>query len=98
MDYAFEPGDIIRVETKFSAADAKEKAATFEGVVLGIRGRNENKSFTIRKIGAGGIGVERIFPYHSPHIVKITVKRKGDVRRAKLNYLRERVSKRALMA
>lgn len=97
MEHTFRPGDIIRVETK-AVTEKKEKAAAFEGVVIGIRGRGENKTFTVRRIGAGGVGVERIFPYSSPSIVKITVKRKGDVRRAKLGYLRQRIGKNALLA
>lgn len=97
MEHTFQPGDIIRVETK-AMTEKKEKATAFEGVVMGIRGRNESKTFTVRRIGAGGIGVERIFPYSSPNIVKITVKRKGTVRRAKLGYLRGRIGKNALIA
>lgn len=97
MEHNFAPGDLIRVESAI-IGEKKEKAAVFEGIVLGMRGRNENKTFTIRKIGANGVGVERIFPLHSPTILKITVKRKGNVRRAKLNYLRNRVGKAALLA
>lgn len=97
MEYTFQPGDIIRVETMLTS-EKKEKASHFEGVVMGIRGRGENKTFTVRRIGAGGIGVERIFPLYSPTIVKITVKRKGTVRRAKLGFLRQRVGKNALLA
>jgi len=58
--------------------------------VIAIRGREENKMFTVRRIGTGGIGIERIFPLSSPWITKIEVKKKGDVRRAKLSYLRQR--------
>ncbi len=97
MEQQFSPGDLIRIETLFQKKNSKEKATAFEGVVMGIRGRGENKSVTVRKIGAGGIGVERIFPLSSPHILKITVKRKGHVRQAKLGYLRARTSRNALL-
>jgi large subunit ribosomal protein L19 len=96
METTFNPGDLIRVEF-ISLGEKKEKATVFEGIVMGIRGREENKSFTVRRIGAGGIGVERIFPMHSPLITKITVKRRGNVRRAKLNYLRKRIGRAALL-
>ncbi len=93
----YKPGDLIRVEFTI-LGEKKDKAAVFEGIVIGIRGREESKSFTVRKIGAGGIGVERIFPVHSPIIQKITVKRKGtNVRRAKLTYLRGRTGKAAML-
>ena len=97
MDEQIKPGDLIRVETQFKTENSKEKAAFFEGVVIEIRGREQNKMFTVRKIGANNIGVERIFPLFSPYIQNITIKRKGDVRRAKLGYLRQRLTKTALL-
>lgn len=84
----FVPGDTIRVHQKIKE-DQKTRTQVFEGVVLGIRGRGENKSFMVRKL-VGDIAVERIWPISSPNIEKITVKAKSKkrVRRAKLYYLR----------
>ncbi len=81
-------GDLVRVHTRVVEGD-KERVQIFEGMVIGIRGRGGNKTFTVRKIAVGGIGVEKIFPVDSPWIVKIEVKKtaKG-VRRAKLYYVR----------
>jgi large subunit ribosomal protein L19 len=90
---AFGPGDTLRVHTKVVEGD-KERIQVFTGVVIGIRGQGINKSFTVRRISYGE-GVERIFPLHSPRIDKIEVERRGDVRRAKLTYLRKRVGKGA---
>lgn len=91
----FNPGDIVRVSVKVKES-GKERVQAFEGVVISVRGVGESKTFTVRKIGAGGIGVERIWPINSPHIQKIEVKKKGRVRRAKLYYLRSRKGKAAL--
>ncbi len=93
QDTEFHVGDTIRVHQKFKEED-KTRTQIFEGVVIAIRGRGENKSFTVRKIAAGGIGVERIWPLISPWIAKIVVKKKGKVRRAKLYYLRKGVKKK----
>lgn len=81
-------GDIVRVHTKVVEGE-KERIQIFEGMVISIRGRGENQSFTVRKIAAGNIGVERIFPVISPWIVKIESKKTGSVRRAKLYYTRD---------
>ena len=62
----------------------------FEGMVISLKGRGENKMFTVRKIATGGIGVERIIPVNSPWISKIEIKKKGDVRRAKLYFIRQK--------
>ncbi len=70
--------------------EQRERIQTFDGIVLAIRGEGENKSFTVRKVGKGGIGIERIFPLNSPWITKIEIKKKGHVRRANLSYLRKR--------
>lgn len=94
-DTIFAVGDTVVVFQKIQE-EKKMRTQPFEGIVIGIKGRDENKSFTVRKIGAGGIGVERIWPINSPWIEKIEVKRKGKVRRAKLYYLRERVGKKAV--
>lgn len=85
---AFKPGDLIKVYTKIVEGD-KTRIAQFQGVVIQIRGSGIGRTFTVRKVSAG-IGVERIFPLHSPTITKIELKRGGKVRRAKLNYLRQK--------
>jgi large subunit ribosomal protein L19 len=90
---AFRAGDTIRVHVKVVEGD-KERTQVFQGVVLGIRGSGISKSFTVRKV-TEGIGVERIFPLHSPNIAKIEVTRLGKVRRAKLGYLKELKGKSA---
>lgn len=83
----FSVGDLVRVHLKVLEGE-KERIQIFEGLVLGIRGRGENQTFTVRKIAAGNIGVERIFPIASPWLIKIEVKKPGIVRRAKLSYVR----------
>jgi len=83
---AIKPGDLVKVYTRLIEGD-KERIASFQGIVIKIKGSDVSKTFTVRKISAG-IGVERIFPFHSPLIKKIEVKKKGRVRRAKLGYLR----------
>jgi len=75
--------------------EIRERIQIFEGIVIAIRGRGENRSFTVRKIGVGGIGIERIFSAISPWIKDITVKRSGSVRRAKLYYLRGKIGREA---
>lgn len=89
----FKAGDTIRVHTKVVEAQ-KERIQAFQGTVIQIRGKGTGRTFTVRKI-SGGLGVERIFPYHSPSITKIEVIRKGRTRRAKLFYLRQRKGKAA---
>lgn len=69
--------------------EVRERIQIFEGILIKIKGEKENKMFTVRKIGAGRIGIERIFPLASPWIKKISVKKTGKVRRAKLYYLRD---------
>ncbi len=84
---AFEPGDTVAVDVKVREGN-KERVQRFEGVVIGRHaGRGLDASFTVRKV-TNGVGVERIFPLQSPMIAAIKVKRRGKVRRAKLNYLR----------
>ena len=82
------PGDLVKVYAKIKEGN-KERITPFQGIIIQIRGSNLSKTFTVRKISAG-IGVERIFQFHSPMIQKIEIKKKGKVRRAKLNYLRQR--------
>jgi large subunit ribosomal protein L19 len=83
----FRPGDTVRVHAKVRER-GKERIQVFEGVVIRQRRGYKRSTFTVRKISFG-IGVERIFPLHSPHIDKIELLRKGKVRRAKLYYLRD---------
>src|SRR5271169_5146457 len=91
----FRPGDTIRVHVLLKEGEAdKERIQPFEGVVMSRRGELLGESFTVRRVSFG-IGVERIFPVHSPMISSIEVLRQGRVRRAKLNYLRQRNGKAA---
>jgi len=90
---AFSPGDTVRVRVRVQEGD-KERLQAFEGVCIARRGAGVNETFTVRKI-SGGVGVERIFPIHSPSIAGIEVTRRGQVRRAKLYFLRERQGKKA---
>ena len=89
----FRPGDTIKVYVRVIEGD-KERAQMFQGVVINTRGAGTNRTFTVRKV-SDGIGVERIFPIHSPNISKIVVARRGVVRRAKLFYLRKKTGKGA---
>src|SRR5258708_33977382 len=89
-------GDTLRVHSKVVEGD-KTRVQVFEGILIRLRGRGENKTFTIRKIGIGGIGVERTWPLDSNSIVKIEVKKKTTgVRRSKLYYLRDLSGKEAV--
>jgi large subunit ribosomal protein L19 len=91
----FAVGDTVKVHTKVVEGD-KERIQIFSGVVIGQRGHGLNETFTVRRISYGE-GVERIFPLHSPRVEKIEVERHGQVRRAKLTYLRKRVGKGATL-
>ena len=86
-------GDTVRVFVKV-VEGSSERLQNFEGIVIKMQGGGIRKSFTVRRISYG-IGVERTFPYHSPRIGRIEVVRHGEVRRAKLYYLRDRVGKAA---
>lgn len=90
---AFAPGDTIVVQVKVKEG-SRERLQAFEGVVIGKRNRGLNSAFTVRKI-SHGVGVERTFQTYSPLVDSIEVKRRGDVRQAKLYYLRERSGKSA---
>ena len=83
---AFGPGDTVRVHARI-VEGTRERIQVFEGVVIGRQGTGVRETFTVRRI-ASGVGVERLFPVHSPRIAKIEVTRRGIVRRAKLYYLR----------
>ena len=89
----FDPGDSVRVQVKVKEG-TRERLQAFEGVVIAKKNRGLNSSFTVRKISYGE-GVERVFQTHSPMVESIEVRRRGDVRRAKLYYLRGRTGKSA---
>ncbi len=89
----FDSGDTVRVHVKIVEGD-KERIQVFEGVVIGRQGGGLRERFRVRKVSYG-IGVERIFPLHSPRVDKIEITRRGRVRRAKLYYLRDRKGKAA---
>ena len=86
------PGDTVEVHYLIREGD-KERVQLFVGTVIGIKGSGTNRSITVRRI-VQGEGVERVFPLHSPRVKDIVITRRGDVRRAKLYYLRERVGKK----
>ena len=92
----FNPGDTLRVNVKV-VEGTRERIQAFEGVCIARKNRGVNSSFTVRKISYGE-GVERVFPLHSPRIDSVELVRRGDVRRAKLYYLRGRTGKRARIA
>ena len=89
----FDAGDTVKVHVKVVEGN-RERVQVFEGVVIARRGESIRETFTVRKLSFG-VGVERCFPLHSPIIEKIEVVTRGDVRRAKLYYLRDRVGKAA---
>jgi large subunit ribosomal protein L19 len=91
----FAVGDSVKVHTKVVEGE-KERIQIFAGVVIGRRGHGLNETFTVRRISYGE-GLERVFPLHSPRVEKIEVERQGQVRRAKLTYLRKRIGKGATL-
>lgn len=107
-DVVFHVGDTVRVHYKLIEkekiagktkrevkVETRERTQIFEGIVIAVKGSGINTMFTVRRIGAGAIGIERIFPLMSPWIKKIEVKKKGNVRRAKLYYLRNKLGREA---
>ena len=90
----FSSGDTVKVHVKIIEGD-KSRIQVFEGVVISTRGSGVSKTFTVRKVSAGGVGVERTFFYNSPVIAKIEVVRKGKVRRNKITYIRKLSGKAA---
>ncbi len=90
---SFNVGDVVDVHVKIKEGE-KERVQVYTGTVIGRRGSGMDEMFTVRRIVAGE-GVERIFPIHAPNVMKIEVQRQGNVRRAKLYYLRERTGKSA---
>ncbi len=93
----FRPGDTLKVFYKVRE-EGKERVQPFEGILIAQKGAGISRTITIRKIASLGIGVERIFPLHSPNLTKIEVVKRGRVRRAKLNYLRKSSSLRVSSA
>ena len=89
----FHVGDTVKVYGKITEGN-RERVQIFEGTVLKKQGGSNRATFTVRK-NSNGVGVEKTWPLHSPHVVKVEVIRRGKVRRAKLNYLRDRVGKAA---
>ena len=89
----FRVGDTVRVHALIKEGN-RERIQIFEGTVLKRQGGSTRETFTVRK-SSNGVGVEKTWPIHSPHVVKVEVTRQGKVRRAKLNYLRDRVGKAA---
>lgn len=94
QDRSFSVGDTIQVYQHVKEGD-KQRSQMFEGILIGAKGEGNSKSFTVRKIAAAGIGVERIWPLFSPAIINIKLKKPGHVRRAKLYYLRDMAGKKA---
>jgi large subunit ribosomal protein L19 len=90
---SFSPGDTVSVSVRVVEGD-KERLQAFQGAVIARQGKGLSASFTVRKVTMG-VGVERVFPLHSPSIAKIEVVRRGRVRRARLNYLRKLTGKKA---
>ncbi|MFT5258639.1 MAG: large subunit ribosomal protein L19 [Saprospiraceae bacterium] len=90
---AFAPGDTVKVSVLIREGD-RQRTQAYEGVVIAKKNRGINSSFTVRKMSSGE-GVERVFQTHSPLVQEVEVKRRGDVRRAKLYYLRDRTGKSA---
>ena len=84
---AIRHGDTVRVHVKVKEGN-KERIQPYEGIVIAISGERVCKTFTVRRVGSAGIGVERIFPFSSPSVEKIEIVRKGKVRRAKIYYIR----------
>lgn len=91
----FSVGDTVRLHYTVTEA-GKKRIQPFEGLVIAMKGNGQGRTFTVRRIARGGIGVERIIPLHSPLIKRLEVLKKGNVRRSKLYYLRDRIGRQAL--
>lgn len=94
QDKTISVGDTVRVHQEV-VESGKKRTQVFEGVVIAVKNRGLGQTFTVRKVATGGIGVEKIIPIHMPSIQKIEVKRQGNVRRAKLYFMRDRLGKSA---
>lgn len=95
QDKNFSVGDTLRVHVLIKEDAEKSRIQIFEGILIAVDNKEQNTMFTVRKIGSDGIGIERIFPLHSPIVADIELKKSGRVRRAKLHYLRGRIGKTA---
>lgn len=93
-DTSINVGDTVRVHQEISEGD-KTRIQIFEGIIIAIKNAGSGKSFTVRRVGSNGVGVERIYPLQLPGLKEITVKSRGHVRRSKLYYLRDRIGKAA---
>lgn len=91
-EQVFHVGDLVRVHQKIQE-DNKSRTQVFEGMVIAIRGENPNKTFTVRRIGAAGVAIERIFPLNSPFVERIEVRALGFVKRSKLYYIRDKTAR-----
>ena len=91
---SIEIGDTVKVGVVIKEANGKERIQNFEGTVIARKGSGISETFTVRRVSYG-VGVERVFPIHSPHVAEVTLIRHGRVRRSKLYYLRDRVGKAA---
>jgi len=94
QDQLINVGDSVRVHQEI-VEGKKTRVQIFEGLVIAVKNRDINKTFTVRKVATAGVGVEKIFPVMMPSIKKIEVKRRGEVKRSKLYYLRDKVGKAA---
>ncbi len=94
QDQNISVGDTVQVHQEITEG-GKKRIQVFEGIVVAVRNAELNKSFTVRKIGVGGVGVEKIMPVAMPTIKKIVVKRHGEIQRAKLYFLRDKIGKAA---
>jgi large subunit ribosomal protein L19 len=94
QDQNISVGDTVQVHQEISEGD-KKRIQLFEGIVVAVRNAGLSKSFTVRKVATGGVGVEKIMPVLMPSIKKIVVKRHGEIQRAKLYYLRDKIGKAA---
>lgn len=92
-DKSIAVGDTVRVHVRILEEGDKFRIQIFEGILIAVSNKEDNKMFTVRKIASDGIGVERMFPVESPMIADLEVKKQGNVKRAKLYYLRKRIGK-----
>lgn len=94
QDQIINVGDTVRLHQQIKEGE-KSRVQIFEGIVIAVQNEIASRTFTIRRVGTGGVGVEKIVPVNVPGLMKIEVKSRGDVRRAKLFYLRDRIGKAA---
>lgn len=95
LNKTFKTGDTVSVHYKITEGN-KTRIQPYQGIVIAKKGKDNSKTFTVRRIGADNVGVERIFPMYSPNIEKVEVLKRGKVRRSKLYYLRHKIGKAAM--